>query len=76
MTVQEIVEKWLADNGYGGLVNDSGCGCNLDDFMPCGGDSVTACEAAYKYKCKKDPDRACMSRKKDAEPNCDNCEEI
>lgn len=35
MEVSNIVSKYLLDNGYDGLCND-GCGCFLDDFMPCG----------------------------------------
>ncbi len=37
MNIKEIIKKHLEDNGFDGLVNDSGCGCMLDDFMPCKG---------------------------------------
>lgn len=48
MTIEEIVKKYLADNGYDGLVMEDGeCGCTLDDFQPCGED-FGGCEPAYK----------------------------
>ena len=46
MTLKEIVKKYLADNGYGGLHNDD-CGCFDDDLFPCDGPCDT-CEPAYK----------------------------
>lgn len=46
MNVREIVAKYLAANGYGGLHYDE-CGCFDDDLMPCG-ESCEHCEAAYK----------------------------
>lgn len=50
MTVQEIVENFLKENGYGGLCNPEGaCGCELDDMMPCG-DGSWDCEPAYRIK--------------------------
>ena len=51
MNIKEIIEDWLEKNGYQGLVGDYGCGCALEDFMPCGEVSED-CEAAYKIKCK------------------------
>ncbi len=37
MTVLEIVEKYLRDNGYDGLYNpDDECGCLINDLAPCG----------------------------------------
>jgi hypothetical protein len=51
-SVQEIVEKWLKDNGYSGLFCDN-CGCEIDDLMPCSGDisGLNTCEAGYKVHC-------------------------
>jgi hypothetical protein len=34
MTVEEIIEKYLKENGFDGLAGDC-CGCALGDFMPC-----------------------------------------
>ena len=53
MTTKEIIEKYLKDNGFDGLVNvDAECGCGLDDFLPCSGDGGLAdCEPAYLVKC-------------------------
>jgi len=45
MTVREIVAEWLAAHGYDGLAYD-GCGCKLDDLMPCC-EPGRECEAAY-----------------------------
>lgn len=39
MTILEIVEKYLRENGYDGLYRDDeddGCGCPVDDLWPCG----------------------------------------
>lgn len=36
MNVIDIVTQYLKDNGYDGLVEDTGeCGCELSDLMPC-----------------------------------------
>lgn len=46
MTIEEIVKKYLMENGYDGLVDDE-CGCCIDDLMPC--DSETKnCRPGYK----------------------------
>jgi hypothetical protein len=42
MTVVDIIVDFLKSNGYDGLVGD-GCGCTLDDFMPCGNESCLGC---------------------------------
>jgi hypothetical protein len=50
MTVRQIVEKYLRENGYDGLYNSNDCACDLNDLMPCGfwdGD----CKAGYKHSC-------------------------
>lgn len=47
MTVADIVRKYLTDNGYDGLCTD-GCGCSLDEFMPCCSDGVPDCVPAYR----------------------------
>ena len=37
MTVKKIVENYLKENGYNGLVGSTECGCRVegDDLMPC-----------------------------------------
>ena len=41
MTIKEIVEQHLKDNGFDGLYSDDvcfgqdGCGCRLGDLFPC-----------------------------------------
>lgn len=49
MTVKEMIEKYLRDNGFDGLCNDD-CGCPLDDLMPCC-DSIEGCVPGYKVPC-------------------------
>ena len=44
MDIQDIVEIWLRENGFDGLCRD-GCGCGLEDLMPCCEPS-SACESA------------------------------
>jgi len=37
MNVNDVLRKYMKDNGYDGLYEGGeGCGCSLDDFMPCG----------------------------------------
>ena len=52
MNVEEIVEKWLIDNGYDGLFNDD-CACEIGDIAPCCGISGD-CQAGYKGPCPED----------------------
>jgi hypothetical protein len=76
-TVKDIIELWLKDNGYDGLVNREGyeyCGCGLNDLIPCGGDSIERCEAAYKEKCKRGPMFDCFVLEKGKEKNCGDCD--
>lgn len=54
--VQEILEQWLKEHGYDGLVNpDETCGCVLDDLCPCGTPSLSECVAGYKIT-RDDPE--------------------
>ncbi len=48
MNGKQIIEHYLRANGFDGLATD-GCGCGLDDFMPCGG--CLDCKPAKKHKC-------------------------
>ena len=54
MTVKEIVEKYLRENGYDGLAGED-CGCGLDDLAPC--ESCTfECVPAYRVMCNGKPE--------------------
>jgi hypothetical protein len=37
--------------GYDGLCGEE-CGCELDDFMPCGGEGALDCYCAHKHEIK------------------------
>jgi hypothetical protein len=67
MTCEKIIKRFLIDNGYDGLCND-GCGCEIDDLMPCE-DPVGDCVAAYAYDisggaCEKCDNHNCPIREK------------
>jgi hypothetical protein len=50
MNLQEIVKKYLEENGYDGLCDsDTECACRLDDLMPCGEPGI-CCEAGHLTK--------------------------
>ena len=55
MNVKEIVKKHLKFFGYDGLAHNcgnEGCGCGLDDLMPC--DNYTgSCVPAMRFKCNQ-----------------------
>ena len=53
MTVRKIVEGWLRANGYEGLAGEGGgdgCGCSIDDLMPCD-ESGQDCVPAKRVTC-------------------------
>ena len=53
MTVRDIIEKYLRENGHAGLYNpEISCGCGLDDFMPCGGEGILECVSAIAVRCR------------------------
>ncbi len=54
MTVKEIVIEYLKKHGFDGLVTDEGCGCDIADIAPCGGDlfNIIKCEPGYKILCE------------------------
>jgi len=53
MTVIEIIEKYLKENGYDGLYNERyECGCEIGDLAPCG-EIGTDCKAGYKRPCEE-----------------------
>ena len=47
MIVKEMVVEWLKAHGYDGLWHDQGCGCVIEDLMPCCSDT-SMCEAGYR----------------------------
>ena len=60
MKVNDIVKQWLKKSGYDGLCC-VGCGCGLDDLMPCcgdysGGDYSDCVPAKKKIATKEDID--------------------
>ena len=54
ISVQQIMEKYLKDNGFDGLFNEDGeCACSLgDELIPCG-ELCVECQAGYKVPCSK-----------------------
>jgi len=55
MTVTDMVEKHLKDNGFDGLFQPDVCACLLDDLAPCG-EMRPDCEAGYRSECPADGD--------------------
>jgi hypothetical protein len=57
MTVKEIIEKYLKDNGYVGLYCDECC-CDIENLMCCTGfyDSGPRSDCMPGYKCECDPE--------------------
>ena len=50
-TVDDIVTKFLNDNGYDGLKHDDDCCCLTDDRCD---DATFDCQPAYKVPCDCD----------------------
>lgn len=48
MNCKQIIENYLADNGFDGLQNGGECGCEISDLFPCGEDP-THCTPGYKW---------------------------
>lgn len=55
MTVLDIVEQYLKDNGYDGLCDDDECGCVLGDLAPCCS-YFSECMPAYNHGPSEDYD--------------------
>ena len=50
-TVKSILIEYLRNHGYDGLYNAwSECGCDLEDFIPCG-EIYECCRAGYRGPC-------------------------
>jgi hypothetical protein len=66
--VETMVAGYLRAGGYGGLYNEDGCGCGLDDFAPCG-EIQGNCQAAWRVPCFRKPDGSgCSNGDCDAYP--------
>lgn len=53
MTCKEIIENYLRENGFDGLVNtDLPCGCDVDSLFPCECEGYD-CQPAYKKVCEE-----------------------
>lgn len=50
MNLRDLTIKALTSEGFDGLYSDWGCGCKLDDLMPCGEPSP-ACAPGYLGPC-------------------------
>jgi hypothetical protein len=48
MTINDIVKKYLEENGFDGLFSQY-CGCRIDDLIPCG-EICMDCEPGYIKK--------------------------
>lgn len=51
-TVLKIVELWLKEYGFDGLLGGE-CGCTLGDLAPCDFEYAKDCRAAYKQPCNR-----------------------
>lgn len=59
MNVRDTMKEKLSENGYDGLYsNFAGCGCEVDDLMPCEYDQGN-CEPGYKVQCPGDGECEC-----------------
>ena len=51
MNIKEILETWLKDHGYDGLVSDcEECACKIGDLAPCDC-SFLDCKPGYEIPC-------------------------
>ncbi len=51
--VKDMIKEWLTSYGYSGLYDSFGCGCGIEDLMPCY-DICCNCMPGYRVPC--DPD--------------------
>lgn len=63
MTIKEIVKAYLKANGFDGLYNAAmpgdGCGCTIDDLMPCDEQLSQDCTVGYKVEYPNDEVEYC-----------------
>lgn len=50
MNLKDIAIKVLQEQGFDGLYSLHGCGCKLDDLMPCG-EPLPECTAGHVIPC-------------------------
>ena len=50
ISVKEITEKYLRENGYDGLYSDY-CACKVGDLFPCVAEGVENCMPGYESPC-------------------------
>lgn len=50
MNLQEIIKKYLEDNGFDGLCGDE-CGCSIDELFVCESPDMDVCQPGYKINC-------------------------
>ena len=57
--LKEMIKTYLTERSYDGLYCDNGeipgCGCELEDLIPCG-EIRMGCKAGYKRPCDCDED--------------------
>lgn len=58
MTVEDIIKEKIRASGADGLVllESDGCGCDLEDCFPCGGENILECQLARKVTCTEECD--------------------
>ena len=56
--LQTIVADWLREHGYDGLCGD-GCGCGVDDLMPCVQCETPIVDCKPGYRCDKERKARC-----------------
>lgn len=54
-TVRSIVEGWLADNGWDGIVCHGGCACFVGDLMPCSSGVCPGASPCVRVRCGSTP---------------------
>jgi len=55
MTVKDIIEKYLRENGFDGLASED-CGCGVEDGLaPCESCNIFECAPAYRFICDGKP---------------------
>ncbi len=51
MNVDDIVKKYLVENGFDGLCYENECGCETHNLRPCDG-LMGSCESGVKVSCE------------------------
>ncbi len=52
MTVQDIILKYLNDNGFDGLTDCDDCACEKNNLAPCDDMAMLNCIPGYLIKCR------------------------